>query len=692
MKLFFYELVKVGKKRIFLLAALALLAGNLITLYSVEKHELRFYYVHVQREAYEAVLSGGMEPEESFYLEERNMQEEHIASYPAFIDEMEQRAERMKQSKLYQKKDSFVYRNLEKSCEDYAPFSGIALKMDNCYGLYGLADYGNGILFFLIFAGIAVYYILFWERDQNLTLLLKGNKYGHVPLAIAKLMTLLSVIVLYVLLQEILTIGMFGNLYGYGDLSRVLQSVYLFRNSVWSLTVGEMLLMLVGIRIGIAVWIGAFLYCLGMIVRSGAAAVGLAALGLGAEYICSSFFSIDGSMNILKSVNPFYFWNAGQAFGEYHNLNIFGYPIAKEQAALIAGTVTAVVFLTIGITAFHKICQIKAGNGFERIFVWLRKRLAFLNGRTGVLGCEFNKVMIQQKKIVILALFFLFGINGMISAFDEVRYGDAATAAYHYYVGQIQGKVTDDTYRFIEKEQAYLDECYRQLAETDEGGMDPQIAMYEIERREEGFHMVVSQLDYLENNLPKEERFVVDELAYEDIWENVGWELRQWFIGAAVVFILIGGVYALDIQKNMNPLLHATYYGRKRLNRSKNLEALLLTGIVYLFTELPLFWQYYRIDHFDAVSHGLNIFSRTYFQGNAAIGVIIFLVFTGKLLIFLLACMLGLFLQRPVRNETLSIVICIGIAGALAVVCSQLHFDVQQFVLQVIGRRVGTWS
>lgn len=57
----------------------------------------------------------------------------------------------------------------------------------SCFGLNALVYYNGSVLFVLVFLAVLTYYVLFYERDMSLILLLKGSRKGHMPLAAAKL-------------------------------------------------------------------------------------------------------------------------------------------------------------------------------------------------------------------------------------------------------------------------------------------------------------------------------------------------------------------------------------------------------------------------------------------------------------------------------------------------------------------------
>lgn len=418
MKLIWYEWVKLGQKRLFWVLAAALLAGNLLTMYTFEKNTDTFFYVHEQSEAYQAFQAGDTSVNaNNWYQADVDAQTAYMQSYDTFIDEMEARAEQMSQTVIFAEQDSYVHRNLFQTCADFAHLSGLELEMDNCFGLRSIAGYGNGVLFLLVFLAVLTYYVIFYERDMGLTLLLKGNRYGHMPLALSKLAVMFGATILYTLIQEVGTVLFFGWLYGYGDMGRPIQSASLFRNCAHLLTVGQGLTAIVLIRIVVAVLFVCVLFCVGMCIKNEAAAVVSTIVVLGGEYLLSKAIPISSGLNWLKCVNPFYSWDMGAVLGEYLNLNLFGWPVNKGLCAIAATAGVAILLPVTGVLVFDKTCQVRANSYWERVMQWIRARLSFLSRRISLLYYEFYKMMFQQKKDIVFVLMLAWCIYEIVGAF-----------------------------------------------------------------------------------------------------------------------------------------------------------------------------------------------------------------------------------------------------------------------------------
>ncbi|MCM1538930.1 MAG: hypothetical protein NC254_11100 [bacterium] len=689
MSVFRYEWSKLCRKKLFLLITLLLFAGNLLNVYAYEKNTTVFFYVYEQKESYQEYLAGNQEADtDGYYRQDREQQESYIASYPSFIGEMQDRAARMMGTAIYAEPESYVYRNLVKSCVDFAPLSEVVPQADNCFGIRELAEYHNGLLFVLVFLAVLGYYVLFYERDRNLLLLIKGSRNGHMPLAAAKLAVMVLSALFYTALQECASILLFGWMYGYGNLCRAVQSVSLFRNCAYPLTVAEALCSIVWIRMGIAAVIACLLYGLGMLFKSAPFVCMVFGGTLLAEYFFSRRFSISGTFGGLKCINPFYCWNMKWVLGEYFNLNLFGHPAGKNICAVVAAVLMGILFAAVGLLAFCKTCQIKKEGRLERIMRALRGRTAFLNRRISLLYYEFYKMLVQQKKGIVCLVLLAWCVSESAAVSEAQHYASAKTASYHYYIDRLGGRITEETILFMEQEEAFFVEVRKgpggAFASEDPLRMQELIARADM--LEDGFRMVKDQLEALKEkpgNLW--DKYLLDEVFYKELWQDTGTDLTLWFIGAAVLLYLVCGIGTVDEKKNMNFLIRSTLGGRERIERSRNLCAYLCAGVLFVLTELPLFLRYERVDHFTAAAQRVCDFTSVHLASGIPLGGMIALIFLLKALSLAAVCFAGRKLSRLMKSEMPAMLTGIGAAGIIAFTLHHFGTDIATLLMGMKG-------
>ncbi len=688
MSVFQFEWVKLVKKKLFLLIGFLLCAGNLLTFYTYERSTPAYHYIYEQKEQYQAYLAGDGEADtDGYYRQDLEEQERYIDSYAVFIGEMQTRADRMMGTAIYAEPESYVYRNLVKSCGDFAPFDGIVLHTDNGFGLRALAGYRDGVVFVLIFLAVLSYYVLFYERDMNLLLLLKGSRNGHLPLAAAKLGMMVSAAVLYTLLQEGIALLFLGRLYGYGNPGRAIQSVSLFRNCAYALTVSGALLAILLIRMGIAAVLACLFFGLGMIFKSAPFVLLISGAGLLAEYMFSRIFSISGTFGGLKCVNPFYCWNMQGVLGEYYNLNVFGYPAGKNPCAAAAAVLIVFLSASGGLFAFCKTCQVKKEGRLERLMQRVRGFASHVNRRLSLLYYEYDKMLFQQKKGIVLLVLLLWCVSESFGIWNAVHYGTAKAASYHYYINRLGGPVTEDKLLFIGQERAFFDEVRGEAGSvlSEEDRLRHQERIARAEMMEAGFCMVENQLEILrENPGSLEEKFFLDEVFYEELWMDTGYDLIIWFAGTAVLLYLIGGIFTMDEKKNMRFLIRSTRLGRERIDRSRNLCAFLCAGMVFVLTEFPLFLRYYKIDHFSTAAQKVSDITTGYFSSGVSLGMMILLLFLLKALSYMAACYVGLRISRAVKSEMPAMLAGIGIVGVITVMLYHFKEDLATLLIRIL--------
>ena len=686
MGVFKFEWMKLGKKKLFLVFSFILLAANLLTVYAYEKYTDRFFYGYQHRERYEAYLDGDETADiDDYYKWKQKSQEEYMDSYPEFIDGMEGRAKRLQNTSFYQDKEGYAYQNLVKSCKDFKKFSGISLEGGSSFGLEAFAEYNGNVLFVLVFLAVLTYYVLFYERDMSLLLLLKGSKKGHTPLAAAKLSVMVWGAIFYTVFSEGSAILLLGWMYGYGNLGRAIQSLSMFRNCAFSLTVGEMLLLVVFLRVMIAAVFACLMFCIGMFFKNEFTAAALAVIILGLERVFSEAFSISGSFGGVKCVNPFYCWDLKLLLGEYYNFNIFGHPVGKNLCAVVVAGVLLPILCVIGILAFNDTCQVRTEGRGEVFLQWFRRKTGFMGKRLGLLYYEFYKMLVQQKKGIVLAILFFWGIYEIQGVFAQEYYATAREASYHYYIGKLQGLVTEETFAFMEEEEASLQAMWDELAQVDGDETRSIMIMAELERYEEGFSLVQDQLEMLQARKGDiKDKYLLDEMAYADLWRDTKTDIILWFSGAAAVLYFISGIYALDEKKKMQNLLRSTRNGRKRLNKSRNCCAVLCTAVLFLIMELPLFLRYAKIDGFATAGQKLCDITNAVFSGSMPLGFMVAMVFLLKAISFFAVCFAGIKLSRAVKGELPAIFAGIGCAGVAAMIAYHFGWDFNMFLIHLL--------
>lgn len=693
-KLYLYEWKKLFRQRSFLLFTLVLLFGNLVTLFQYEKHNDYYTYFYQLKQDWQKYTNGDDTVSNAeyyqYYMEEA---ESYVSSYEGFLKQIPRQAENLKKTGNYQKHDTYLYRNLVKTVSDYEGLSSEGIKADSSIGIKELASYNYGIYFQLIFLFVLSYFLISAERKKGLFLLTKGTKKGHSPLAGAKLLVMVSASVLYGTLQECGVFSLLGYFYGYGDTTRKIQSVSLFRDCSVSFTVAQAMMALFVVRMLIGILVALLIFSLTISFRREGAALLVYVAVIGVEMFLDSRIQISSSLNIAKCVNVFFSWNMQNIFGTYVNLNLLGYPIGKSMVTLAVGCILACVLVFAGLYRFSSSCQISSGNLLEEIQEKVAKRTSFIWHHTSVYLFEFRKIFFQQKRGYLFLALFIWCVLCVRETMEPVRYDSPAEGEYHKILSQISGSVTEESLDYIANQREELDAIYEQLGTlSNQSGQnaefDRKMLSYEAELRDEGVSLVEGQRDLL---MGKEgdiyEKFWVDEKSYIAIFRDYKYDLTLFFIGAVALVLWMSEIEAADDRKGLYPLLYTTKVGKKQILKKK--KQVCMTGMCWcmICTLVPQVLRYCKIDHLKNAGQKMKDFTMLGLDTSISLGMFMLFLILVKAAFFIFVCGLLLILVRKVHNTAVVLGAGVGCIGLVVLLLWYFNMDLTIFFLKMFSLR-----
>ena len=181
-RLFVFEWKKLFRQRSFLFFTVILLLGNLFTLYQYERHTDYYTYFFQMKQQWREYVNGDQAAANTEYYQALTEQaESYAASYEDLLKQIPVQAENLKETAAYQDHNTYLYRNLIKTVEDYGGLSAGGIRADLGIGIRELASYNYGIWFQLIFLFVLSWFVVSAERKKGFFLLTKGTKRGHVP-------------------------------------------------------------------------------------------------------------------------------------------------------------------------------------------------------------------------------------------------------------------------------------------------------------------------------------------------------------------------------------------------------------------------------------------------------------------------------------------------------------------------------
>lgn len=573
---------------------------ELIESYTSELEEYRKNNPEAYKKAVEMSESG----EESFwknsFLYDISQQIEYINSYPDFIGEMYDRAKAQSASSIFGDENSFSYKNLYKTADDYAGLENTELRLVNSDSLTATVKYGLTDFFIIAVVLLICIYLFGYERDKGLYSLIRCTKFGRLKTIISKLAVLfvLSAFVSVLFIYSDFIVNDF--LYGSTDLSVNVQSISEFRNCTLSVTSGQFLL-LFALAKTIGIFVISSLLALVFICFSSSAAMYLTGLGaVGAEYLLYSLIGQNSFLNLLKYINIFYILDGGEFFGSYLNLNIFSNAVTSVPIVLGVFGIVFILCTIFSCVVFCKRNQQKKANIFSKLFEKIKLRFFRINGSTSVLKGEIFKFTIQNKMAVVLVLLLVFAV---VSSFGMVRYpySEVSDADYKAYIEYLEGDITSEKETYITEQQQYFDDLRQrldeiavnsELSESTKQAMSKSIENI-LNSKGVAFERVCEQYSRL---LELKENGVKARFIDENIYSTfVSSKTREWNDFALLCFVLLIAVpcvFSVEYKNGMINLIRPTKNGKTKLFVRKIAVLLMFTLLSFISVYLPYFIRF----------------------------------------------------------------------------------------------------
>lgn len=547
---------------------------------------------------------------DAFLTELIRQQYENIDLFRTDMNEMQKRAEEMLSVSIFYEKDSFAYRNIVKTVQDFTPLRSLPLDLGLEEGLttgsqWWSTDIAMAVMLFLLCT------ILFHlEKEEGLTPLIRATRNGKLRTYGAKL-TVLSV------LTVVLTLLFYGSiliiaqqLFGFGDLDRYIQSMSSFDRAVEPMTVGQYIIDYIGLKIAINFLFAWVLTTLFLILRRTSTIYAALAVIVGGSFICYVLIHPNSYVNGLKYLNIAAFYDTYQLIADYRNLHVFGFSIRKDMLTLVVGG--AMLLLLPLLNAWlHSIDR----SGRSRItgMRWINRSRAFLfqSRRTNSLfQHEWYKLLNMGNSFLILVLACLIAYQHID---QEERRFDMESVIYNHYAAQLfGGKLDADKLTYLQKERAKFTALPKQFATWDakfsSNEIDfptynqEKIKIEEFAKQEKSFLHVEKQRDYL-LQLQKERGITggfVNVISSDALFNRQQDDLRDALIFTLLLLIGLSPLLALDYRNSMMTVLRSTLHGRGRLFAYKHMIAYLYSIILLCILQFPKFYNmiahYPRID------------------------------------------------------------------------------------------------
>lgn len=498
----------------------------------------------------------------------------YIDSYDSFLETIENQKDDMLSVSIFNKKGTFSYNNIIKTAEDFKTLENTELKLDMEEGIISISNYYVGDIVVILIAFILCLIIFSYERETDILLLLKSTKKGRGTLIFSKICTLIISI-------TILTIAIYGSiillsnkLYGFGDLSRSLQSISEFRGSNLIINIEGYLKAVMGTKILTSLIIGVIFALIFQISKNLIKTYVVSAAFLVISFLAFKYISANSYINIFKNINIFTFLLTRNLLGEYTNVNIFTRPINLINIYKFFIILVVPILISINIILFIKEKEIKKKIIEFKVVEKIKIYVSNLCIPTTLFFNEFNKIIFKNKLYILFLIVLVFSYKSL-NISEEISY-TTEQKAYKYYLTQVSGKLDEKKIQFIEDEKYLFENTGEILEKLNEKLENKEISQKEynnefmkmnskLQNYNKSFNDIYNQYLYVDN-LKTEKGIngqIVDNEMIEKLFLNEESSLIKGILISVILIIFLSNMFPQEYESGAIHLIQCSR------NRSK---------------------------------------------------------------------------------------------------------------------------
>lgn len=574
---------------------------------------------------YQSVNSGDFSEEKASY-----------STYDEFLNSVKENAEQSLSITIFSDSLSdFSKKNIEKTAADFEKMQGIEITYDKNGGVVMLLDFAVSDLCFLLILISAGLSLVVTEKEKKLFNLIRSTKKGTIHTFFAKLSALFIICIFINTVITVTTAGYAFFTYGFGNLSRSIQSIPELIMCYVKFNVWEFMLMIFSVKTLGLFTAGTVIFLCCLLAKRAitmlVSVFSLASLSFAMTFIPeTSKFSFFKYINLYSLINPY------EIFRSYVNLNIFGEPvnvIAIFSIFLFAISAAAIIAATI-----YYIKKRPLENSDKKSVSFSFKSKV----HTNLCFFEVKKILTINKGAVIILLFLLLQ---MYSVFNQVNFQSTEDYYYKHYMQMLAGPLTEEKEEIILSEKFEIKEAEEKIYTLNEQRRNGEISIQEFISRQEKYSEILEKADMF-NKIYEKYLYVKEtpgsEFIYDSGYEKLfgisdrDFSAENTILLLSVFSLLFCCVYSSDYKNDMYRLICAAKYGTDKTRKAKIGMTVGLSVLIFLIAYIPELIYIGRFYGFDGIDSKLiNIPALAYF-GSLPIWFAVFVLYALRLGVFLM--------------------------------------------------------
>lgn len=659
-----YEIMKVLTNRYLqcLLAGLVLVNGILFYCYCVNdskgytlsqvqqmydlpkdeltrKHEILRERAVTEENPYDDTLITGDVFKESWLYQDVIERKDACQTYVEQIKAICQEAEVKKL--FFASDDSYTNEVLNKTIAVYQRLENVVLEESFSGGVEVLGAWKISDFFVFLSGCIAGIFLITQERSIGMRCLLRPTKYGRMRLFLNKFGAMCILLLLNFCIIYGTNFLIASTLFGLGDMSRSVQSVYGLETCPYALSVGGYLFILFT---GKLLWaLAASAVFLLVCTCTSKSAVALSC-GFGVGVI--SIWMARSSSLWVRAWSLWFAEDISSYLKGSIYLNLFGNAFPQSYAVLMGMVSLFILSTVIACIIFCRQSAIGNAGKLRIHFPTLRITSTWLQ--------EGWKVLFLQGGLIVLVAF---SIVQSYNYKDFYIRQDLIEKFYAQYSEVLSGEPSKEKEEYLLQEMLRYEQIKKELQEAGDDTdkiteLDTQLLV------EPAFESAFSQYQRLSGS----QKYVY-ETGYDRLYNRQGIsdDLKNTLLLALAMILVLSGVFATEEESGMKILQYSTG-NQKTIMRSKLVWSVFFLLIAMTIAYLPQYVSVYKgygLPLLSAQANSLSVFS--IFPDALSILGVLLLTMGIRLALAIVAGIVILWISKKIGNTVITMLLCVGV-------------------------------
>lgn len=542
---------------------------------------------------------------------------EYQNGYQAHIDSIIENGKDLSSKKLFADKNSFSYKSIQKSTDDFAKNKNLDLSVVNDLPVSAVLNYQIGDFILIL---LCVFMAISFVSEKNVNLLINTCKNGRRMLKLKQLpiLFLFSFFCSFIVYISEILISL--KIYNAPlKLYTPIQSTDIFSDCILHIHFLQLFIIQILFKAIIAIMIALVFWLLISVSSNIILVSGITGVIAATELLLYKNISVQSNFSFFKTFNIFSLFDY-KSITEYNLISFFSVPVRSDIIVwIIVLLITFVVSVSIMLSAKRNY-PIKSPKRAFRILHILFSKLSEFYTRFQSLfyagRFEAFKIMHIGKGLLVIIAFLLiigfnFNTNPLVFSSTEVFLND--------FYEEYGGELNDEAYKSLNEMQAESESVESEFDFKREQYTNGEISLEEYElamAKNEAYDTQRKAVDELvrqiERIAPLADKGIqpvlINEFGYNNLFFNESNQSEILLLICAVT-ILFSSVFAIEKTSNMIILNHSSKNGRKQLYFKKIFSIIPKSFVLTVISYLSLIAQnkyLYKLGNLNADIHNLQ--------------------------------------------------------------------------------------